>query len=172
MNRLGVASAVTFVAVVALANVATAHLGMVELPFGAAVTAGTFLAGAALILRDAVHEFAGRLAVAGCIAAGAAAALPGAPARIAMASAVAFAIAEMVDWAVYSPLRSHGYGRAVLVSSIVAAPIDTAIFLGIAGFPVELGSISGQVFVKVSMAVLAAVIVRAVLRYRVRPAGN
>lgn len=52
---------------------------------------------------------------------------------IAIASASAFLVAEAFDWAVFTftrrPLRDR-----VLLSSVVSAPIDSAVFLLVAGF--------------------------------------
>lgn len=51
---------------------------------------------------------------------------------VAVASASAFAAAELVDWAVYSvckrPLRDR-----ILVSSAISVPVDSLIFLGMMG---------------------------------------
>ncbi len=51
---------------------------------------------------------------------------------VAIASASAFAVSELADWAVYSvskrPLRDR-----ILISSAVSVPVDSLIFLGIVG---------------------------------------
>jgi hypothetical protein len=44
----------------------------------------------------------------------------------------------------------------VAVSSAVAAPLDTVVFLALAGFPVTLGTVAGQWVVKVGLAVAVA----------------
>ena len=52
---------------------------------------------------------------------------------VALASVVAFAISEMVDWAVYTftkrPLKDR-----ILLSSALGTPVDSAVFLLILGF--------------------------------------
>lgn len=164
---LGFAAASGLVGAAALANYVTAQYGMVGLPFGAAVTAGTFAAGMVLILRDAVHETMGRAGVLMCIAVGAAVSWATSPAMLALASAVAFGLAELLDWAVYSPLRKRGWKRAVLLSSAVAAPLDTAIFLLLAGFPVTVGAIVGQSVIKTLIALIVVGVGGAVLRNRI-----
>lgn len=169
VNRGAIAVA-AFVSTVAVANVMTATLGLVELPGGAMTSAGTFAAGLALIARDAVQDFAGRKAVAGSILLGAAISTLGAPMMIAIASAAAFAISELLDWAVYSPLARKGRARAVLMSSLAAAPMDTVIFLSLASFPLTTESITGQTVAKVTLAAIAAGVIRAVLRHRKRAA--
>lgn len=168
MRGKGLAAIAAFVGSAAGATIATAQIGMVPLPFGTMTTAGTFVAGVALIARDAVQEFAGRLAVLGCIVAGAVVSGVGAPWRLALASGVAFALSELLDWAVYTPLRRRGRGRAVLASSAVAAPVDTALFLWIAGFGVTMEAVAGQVAIKAGLAAIAAGVIGAVLRNRQR----
>ena len=170
MTRRGLASVVAFATTVVAANVMTASIGMVSLPGGVAASAGTFAAGLALVARDAVSELAGRRAVAGSILIGAAISTLGAPAEIAIASAVAFALSEALDWLVYAPLARKGRGRAVFVRSLAAAPVDSFVFLSLAGIPVTGDAVAGQTGVKVALAALAAGVIRAVLRYRKRTA--
>jgi hypothetical protein len=47
---------------------------------------------------------------------------------IALASAIAFAIAETVDWVVYT-FTKYRLSTRILISSAIAAPIDTTVFL-------------------------------------------
>lgn len=160
-----------FILFVIGANLMTAHLGMINLPFGLTVTAGTFAAGLVLIARDAINDLAGRLFVIGCIVTGALLSGVTAPAMIAAASAAAFLISELVDWSVYEPMRRRGWGRAVLLSSLIAAPVDTVIFLWIAPFPVTLSAVAGQVLVKTVLTLIVVAVGRgisAVLRDRIR----
>jgi uncharacterized PurR-regulated membrane protein YhhQ (DUF165 family) len=51
---------------------------------------------------------------------------------VAVASVCAFAVAELVDWAVYS-ISKRQMAERVLISSAVSAPADTLIFLGMVG---------------------------------------
>lgn len=53
--------------------------------------------------------------------------------RIALASATAFAVSEVVDWGVYSYMRMPWRDR-MLASSAVSTPIDSAVFLWMGGF--------------------------------------
>ena len=52
-------------------------------------------------------------------------------ANLALASGMAFIIAELVDWALYTFSRLRLSSR-VLLSSALAAPIDTTVFLFLA----------------------------------------
>jgi len=47
---------------------------------------------------------------------------------IALASGIAFAVSEMVDWALYT-FTKYRLSTRILLSSALAAPIDTSIFL-------------------------------------------
>lgn len=47
---------------------------------------------------------------------------------VAIASAASFCISELVDWLNYTLLKKPFYER-VLISSIIATPVDTAVFL-------------------------------------------
>ena len=49
---------------------------------------------------------------------------------VALASVCAFAFAETADWIVYSATKRN-FADRVLISSAIATPIDTLIFLGI-----------------------------------------
>jgi hypothetical protein len=149
-----------YIGSIVAANWMTATFGLVPIGFGLAVTAGTFAAGAALILRDAVDTSGGRWWVAGAIAVGVALSYALAAPMIAVASAVAFAASELVDWGVFTPLRRRSLPRAVLVSSVVSAPVDTVLFLAIAGFGVTWQAVLGQFLVKTAMAGLAALWLR------------
>jgi uncharacterized PurR-regulated membrane protein YhhQ (DUF165 family) len=52
---------------------------------------------------------------------------------IAMASVTAFVISEMADWAIYSFTRRPLQSR-ILISSLVAVPLDTIVFQHLAGY--------------------------------------
>ncbi len=47
---------------------------------------------------------------------------------IALASAVAFAISESADWAIYT-FTKYRLSTRILLSSVIAAPVDTTVFL-------------------------------------------
>jgi queuosine precursor transporter len=138
-RRIGGAIATLgFLATILLANWLTTRYGFVPVGFGLMATAGTFAAGFALALRDAVQDSLGRLAVTAAIVVGAGLSFLVADPFIALASAAAFLVSELADFAVYTPLRGRAriggrkWAVAVLASNAVGAVVDTAIFLGIA----------------------------------------
>lgn len=121
-----------------LANWVTTDYGFIPVGFGFEATAGTLFAGVMLASRDAVQDALGRGAVVAMILLGTALSFAIASPAIAVAAAVAFGIAELLDFAVYTPLRSRAkigdrrWATAVIASNVVGAFADTIIFLGIA----------------------------------------
>ena len=148
-----------FIGSIVVANYATSVFGLVPIGFGLAVTAGTFAAGAALILRDGLQVAAGRKWAVAAVVVGALLSYVLAEPFIAIASGIAFLVSELVDFAVFTPLRERSLPRAVLVSSVVSAPVDTVLFLHIAGFGVTWQAVLGQFIVKTGMALIAAALI-------------
>lgn len=155
----------TYIAAILAANLLTNSLGMVPVGFGLVVTAGTFAAGFALLARDFVHRVGGVRLVFGCIGVGAVLSWLTTTPSLALASTIAFAGAELVDLAVFAPLRRKGFIRAAVASNVVSAPIDTVLFLSIAGFPVTLVTVGGQFVGKVLWATLVPVALYVAGRY-------
>lgn len=147
--RIVVVVGTVYVATVAVANVLTSTFGLIPVGFGLMAAAGTFAAGLALGLRDVLHETGGVRAVLVAIAAGTALSLALGDFRIALASATAFLLAELLDLAVYAPLRGRRWRTAVLASNTVGAVVDTLVFLTLAGLLVTPTTVGGQLLVKV-----------------------
>jgi uncharacterized PurR-regulated membrane protein YhhQ (DUF165 family) len=177
----GAAAAAAFVGTVILANYLTTTFGFVPVGFGLVATAGTFIAGAALALRDVVQDALGRAAVAGAILAGAILSFVVADPLIALASAAAFLVSELADFAVYTPLRARQrfggrrWALAVTASGVVGAVVDTVVFLGIAFgaasiLPGLAGQLVGKSWATLAFLALGWVIARAVLRQPEHPA--
>lgn len=112
--------------------------------------AGVFFAGAALSLRDGVHERLGARWVLAAILLGAAASYWIAS-SFALASAVAFLCSETADFAVYTPLRERGKIAAVVLSNLVGDVVDSALFLWLAFGSLDF--IEGQLLGKYYMTV-------------------
>lgn len=170
----GIAAAGIYLGSVALANWLTTHCGFVSVGFGALSTAGTFAAGGALIVRDLLQDTIGRVGVLLLImVASAASYLIAAPA-VALASGVAFALAELLDMVAYTPLRRRGrfggrwWAAAILAGGVIGAIADTVAFLWIAfGWPAVGPALKGQLIGKAEVIVgllLVLAVSRAVLR--------
>jgi hypothetical protein len=168
--------AAALVACVAAANIATSHWGLVPAGFGLLVTAGTYAAGLALGLRDALQDSGGIRWVLGAIAVGIVVSFLFGDGRIALASAVAFGLGELLDLAVYTPLRKRRWRTAVVASNAVGGLVDTLVFLFIVGFPITWQVIGGQLLVKAvwvtaGFLLVAEVVRRALPRQRIQPEG-
>lgn len=163
-----VAACAGFVATIVVANIATSRYGMVPVGFGLLATAGTYFAGASFVARDAVQDVGGRRLVLITLAVGAALSLWMSAPAIAVASAAAFLLSELVDLAIYTPLRARGYIRAALASNIVGSVVDSLVFLSLAHFPVG-PSLPGQLLGKfwiTALVVATVAIARALMARR------
>lgn len=169
-------TAAALLGVIAAANWLTSTYGLVPAGFGLLVPAGTYAAGLALALRDVLHDTGGIRWVLAAITAGIGLSLLLGDGRIAIASAAAFALAELLDLAVYAPLRRRHWRTAVVASNAIGAVADTLVFLTIAGFPLTWETVAGQLLVKAvwvtaGFLAVAEVVRRAVPRQRLIPAG-
>jgi len=166
-------SVAVFAICVVAANWLTSRYGFIPVGLGLSATAGTYAAGLCLLARDWVHDAAGRVAVLAAIGVGGVASAVMAGPRLALASAIAFVASELADLLVYQPLRRRGWVRAVLASNGVGAPVDTVLFLALAGFPIW-AAVPGQLLAKAAATAIPVAVVlavRALLRHRLRPQG-
>lgn len=156
---------VVYISAVVAANIVTDRLGLVTVGFGLYVTAGTYAAGFALLARDFVHRYGNRwIAIAAVLLAGGVSWLLASPA-LAVASVVAFLAAEFIDLAVFIPVRNaKGFVQGALVSNVVSAPVDTLLFLYLAGFPITAETVGGQFVGKVLWATVVPLCLYAAVR--------
>jgi queuosine precursor transporter len=147
----GLTLAAGLLGTVVLANWLTTRFHFVPVGFGFEATAGTFAAGFALAFRDGVQDLLGRRVMLGVIALGAALSWLVADPFIALASGVAFLLAELANWLIYTPLRNRSrlgdrrWAAAVVTSNAAGTVIDTVVFLSIAfGWAAVLPALAGQ----------------------------
>lgn len=135
MTRYLIAAA--FLACVPAANGLIGNVGTVCIPQGPCLIpvapglmapSGVLMIGLALALRDAVQETLGRAWVLALVIAGSALSLTFSPPALAFASAAAFLLSELADFAVYDRLRQRGLALAVLLSGVVGAILDSLLF--------------------------------------------
>lgn len=167
-GAVGVTAALGLLLCILAANYVTTHFGFIPVGFGLMATAGTYFAGLTFVLRDLLQDALGKGWVLGLILGGAGLSLLVADPFIAVASAVAFLLSEVADFAVYTPLRARGYIRAAVASNVVGSLIDTVAFLSIAGFPME-EALAGQMLGKL---VMTAAVVVLVVSFRAWRAGR
>lgn len=125
--------------------------------FGLMAPSGVLMVGAALVLRDIVHEKLGTSAALSAIALGGVLSWWLAPPALVMASVLAFTLSELADLTVYAPLRRKRLGLAVLASGVVGAVVDSAVFLLLAFGSLSL--IEGQILGKFWMSAAAFTVI-------------
>ena len=148
-------------ATLAMALVVLASNILVQYPLNDWLTWGAFTYPAAFLVSDLANRrhgphMAHRVAWFG-FAVAVAASLVLAPARIAIASGLAFLLSQWLDIGVFHRLRSGLWWRAPLVATGAAALLDTAVFWGIAFAGSDLPWISwaaGDLAVKLGIGVL------------------
>ena len=116
-----------YVALIPFINWSFTWAPMWEVLPGWAFNPVTIVTGLVLVVRDFAQREIGHyvlIAMAIALALTAWAAGP----ELALASGAAFAIAEMVDWALFT-FTKYRLSTRVLLSSAIAAPLDTTIFL-------------------------------------------
>jgi uncharacterized PurR-regulated membrane protein YhhQ (DUF165 family) len=127
------------------------------------IPAGAFFAGLAFTLRAGVQEFLGTMQALVAIAAGAALSGLIASPRMALASAVAFAVSELAAFVLYAAMRQRSRVAAIGLSNTLGLLVDSLLFVALAfGSLTYLG---GQIVGKVATTVLA-IGVLAVVRAR------
>ena len=158
------ASVVVYTATIPAANWMISNVGEQTFPggphvipvgFGYDAPSGVLMIGFALFARDMLQRLGGRSLALIAIAVGVVVSYIIADPAIATASAVAFALGELADFAVYTPLARRRLALAVLASGVVGGVIDSLVFLQMA-----FGSTAfwqGQVIGKTYIAALAGV---------------
>ena len=123
---------ILYVASIIVANLGFVYLPMIPLPFGEMFTPMSLLVGFIFVIRDFAQKQIGHK-VLGLMAVGISISYLLADPFVAIASACAFAISEIADWAYYTASKKSLKER-ILISSAISTPIDSAVFMLIAGF--------------------------------------
>lgn len=136
---------------------------VVPVGFGLFAPSGTLLVGGALVLRDFLQDWTSKRTVLLAVLLGSALSVATSAPELAVASAAAFAVSEVADMAVYTPLRPRSRLAAVLCSGTVGALLDSMLFMAIAFGTLDfsLGTTLAKVYASgAATAALAAVAVR------------
>ena len=145
-----------------VANWLIGHAGTACIPEGPCVIpvapgvmapSGVTMIGFALVLRDLLQRRLGIGIAAAAIVAGAALSALIAPPSLVIASAAAFFMSELTDFAVYTPLARRRLVAAVIASSMAGLVVDSVIFLWLAFGSLEF--LPGQIIGKAWMVVLS-----------------
>ncbi len=111
------------------------------------------MVGLALVLRDLVQRRLGKGWALVAIGVGAVLSYLLAPPQLVVASTVAFLLAELADFAVYTPLQERRLVLAVVASSLVGLVVDSVVFLQLAFGSLDF--LAGQIIGKTWMVLLA-----------------
>lgn len=157
--KLGTLALIGYVLAIFAANWAITAFGLVPVGFGLMAPAGVYFAGLAFTLRDIVQEHLGkRWALAAILIGSALSALLSGP--LALASGAAFLLSELLDFAVYTPLRKRSWIAAVAVSNVAGLIADSVLFLLLAFGSLDFlaGQVVGKLWITVATLVLLALV--------------
>jgi len=116
-----------YIALIVAVNYGFSVVPLVELPGGVMWPPMSLLVGFVFIVRDfAQREIGHRVLLAMAVGVGLSYIM--ADPYVAMWSAIAFLVSELADWAVYT-FTKRSMSERVVYSSILSAPLDSAVFL-------------------------------------------
>ena len=116
-----------YVLTIPLVNLYFAYMPFIQLPDGGQWAPVSIVTGLILVFRDFAQREIGHYVLI-ALAIGLAITVAMAGPEIALASGTAFLVSELVDWAVYT-FTKRPLSQRIMLSSLLAAPIDTAVFL-------------------------------------------
>ena len=116
-----------YIALIVAVNYAFTVVPLVKLPDGTMWPPVALLVGFVFVARDFAQREAGHKVMADPF--------------VATASAAAFLVSELIDWAVYS-FTGKTLSQRILYSSLLGAPVDSAIFLGLLGLLSPVGALA------------------------------
>jgi len=154
--RLGVVTA-AFIATVYAANWLVENVGPIRVwPTNFYAPAGVYVVGLAFVLRDYIQWRGSKRLALAAIAVGTALSVFVSP-TLALASACAFAASECVGLGAFWASQRYSLAGAVLVAGVLAAAVDSVVFLWLAFH--SLAFFPGQLIAKVTMSLLAVPVV-------------
>jgi len=118
-----------YIALIVAVNYAFSVVPLIELPDGTMWPPVALAVGFVFVVRDFAQREIGHKVLLAMLV-GVAISYFMANPFVATASAAAFLISELVDWAVYTYTK-RPLSQRILFSSLLGAPVDSAIFLGL-----------------------------------------
>ena len=126
-----------YIALIVTVNYAFSVVPLVELPGGTQWPPVALLVGFVFVVRDFAQREIGHKVLLAMII-GVVISYYMADPFVAVASAAAFLLSELADWAVYT-FTKRPLSERIMYSSLIGAPVDSAVFLGLLGFASPLG---------------------------------
>lgn len=176
-RSIGFAAFACFLGSIPLANWMIQHVGtvcvaqgpcLVPVAPGILAPSGVLTVGAALVLRDVLQRCLGLAWGLVAVALGTLLSALVAPPALVLASGAAFALSELADFGVYTPLQRRRLVTAVVASSLVGLVVDSVVFLGLAFG--SLAFLPGQIIGKLWAVLIAVPLVRLLRRVAPTPA--
>lgn len=160
-------SLVTYMLLITGVNWAFTISPLIALPGGEMWPPLSLAVGFIFVVRDVAQRRVGHhvlwAMLAGCIAS-----WYMASPELALASAAAFAVGELADWAVYTFMKQP-FSRRILASSLLSAPLDSAIFLAAIGHSTLPGMLAMSVSKLLGACLVACLVRRREQRERLLP---
>ena len=128
---------IVYVALIAGVNLLFDITPLLELPGGELWSPAALVVGFVFVVRDFAQRKVGHNILWAMLAGCAISWLMASP-RLALASALAFAIGEMADWALFT-FTNKPFSQRILLSSLLGAPLDSLVFLSLLGIASPLG---------------------------------
>lgn len=126
-------STLLYIALIVAVNYGFSAVPLVKLPDGTLWPPMSLVVGFIFVLRDFAQREIGHKVLLAMLT-GAALSYVMASPYVAIASAAAFLVSELVDWLIYS-VTKRPLSQRILYSSLLATPLDSAVFLfGIGAF--------------------------------------
>lgn len=141
-----------YVASVVMVNAMFAYVPAIDF-YGNMWSVGSIVAGCVFVLRDFSQKEVGHKVIFLMIAAAILSYITSG-AFVATASILAFAVAEIIDWAVFS-IPKTTFKNKIIFSSLVSVPVDTAIFL----YVIDYLSVAGFAVMTISKLIAVAYVV-------------
>lgn len=128
-------STLLYIALIVAVNYGFTAVPLVKLPDGTLWPPMSLVVGFIFVVRDFAQREIGHKILFAMLVGAALSYVMAAP-FVALASAAAFAVSELMDWLIYSVTKRPLSSR-ILYSSLLATPIDSAVFLfGIGAFSI------------------------------------
>jgi queuosine precursor transporter len=155
-RQIGIVFAAAYIGAIIMANWLIVHVGFIRVwPTTLMAPAGVYMAGLTFPARDIVQRSLGRAAGVLAILAAAGITYMISPV-LAFASGLTFLVSETLDMAIYTPLQRRLFRSAVIVSSSVAAVVDSLLFLYLAHIPYNV-ALAGQIVGKLEVVWLCGI---------------
>lgn len=148
---------ITYIALIVGVNLAFEVTPPLVLPGGDLWSPVALIVGFVFVVRDFAQRRAGHYVLLAMLAGIAISWFMASP-QLALASAAAFAVGELTDWALYT-FTKKPFSQRILVSSLVGAPLDSVVFLTLTNLASPAG-VAAMSLSKLAGAIIVFLLVR------------